>query len=100
MDADTLVPIIVAAVVGGSLTGGIVALFKMRPETGAIIVSAAQGAVVVQASVINDLNAENRRLRERVTALELEREQDRERMAALERRLAALQAEVHEDKAP
>lgn len=81
MNAAQLIPVLVAALGGGGLVGAVVALFKLRPESGAIVVTAAQGALVVQSSVLNELHKENERLRNRVSTLE--------------RELAALRVEVH-----
>lgn len=57
---------------GGGLIGGIVALIKVRPESARISVDAAQGAVVVQASVITSLREENDRLKKEKEACDLE----------------------------
>jgi cell division protein FtsB len=70
MSFESFVPIIVAILSGGGLAGGVYALLKLRPEAGQIVVTAAQGALVVQAGVIEALVEENNRLRARVTALE------------------------------
>lgn len=83
VNAATLVPIVVSILGSGGLMGGIYTLLKLRPESGQIVVSAAQGALIVQTSVLNELHKENERLRVRVTTLE--------------RELAALRTEVHED---
>jgi hypothetical protein len=53
-----LVPLLIAFIGGGGLSGAIVALLKVRAESGQIVVSAAQGAVVVQSTVIDDLQEE------------------------------------------
>lgn len=45
--------------------GGIVSYFKLRSQTSKILVDAAQGAVVVQSSVIKDLRAELAEQREK-----------------------------------
>lgn len=103
---------ILIALFGG---GGVAALIKVRQGGPNVIVSAAQGAVIVQAGVIDDLQdqlsdardqikelrthiaelselrAENRRLRKRQGVLEGEN-------AALERRVRELEA--HQDGAP
>lgn len=106
MTTGQFVMLIVAILGSGGLVGGVVALLKLRPESGQIVVTAAQGAVVVQSGVIETLRAEAERyraeaaaLRLRVTALEMERERERERVAALEAEVRALRAEVQEDKA-
>lgn len=53
--SQDIVMAVLAAVFGG---GGIFALLKVRPEAGQISVSAAQGAVIVQTSVIDTLRSE------------------------------------------
>lgn len=49
------VPVISALLGVSGICGGIYALLKVRPEAGQIVVSAAQGAVVVQTTVIENL---------------------------------------------
>lgn len=51
-DLWPVIGILAAGLFGG---GGIYALIKVRPEAGQIVVSAAQGAVVVQTTVIDNL---------------------------------------------
>lgn len=52
-----------AIVIGsGGLIAGIATLFKMRPEANKITVDAAQGAIIVQTSVIKNLENEIHRL--------------------------------------
>lgn len=79
----TLEGIIAAVtVVGGG--GGIVALFKMRPEVARVAVSASEGAVIVQTGVITNLNNEIERLHRE---LKEEREICDKRLEAYEREL-------------
>lgn len=79
-----MVQLVVAILGSSGVLDGIYALLKLRPESGQIVVTAAQGALVIQSGVLEQLQRENERLRQRVTALELE--------------LAKLRNEVHEDK--
>jgi len=72
MSLSDLLPFLVAVIGGSGLIGGVIALLKLRPEAGQIIVTAAQGAVIVQTGVIDSLREENERLRHRVDALEAE----------------------------
>lgn len=67
---DYAVPLVVGLLSTGGLLGGIVLLLKLRPEAGQIVVTAAQGAVVVQAGVLRDLEIENTRLSNKATGLE------------------------------
>jgi hypothetical protein len=69
---DNLTPLLVAVLGAGGIVGGIVALMKLRPEAGQIVVNAAQDALIVQSGVLEALLAENRRLIEKVAAVERE----------------------------
>lgn len=60
----------IAAIFGGGLIAGIAVLLKVRPESGQIVVTAAQGAVIVQSAVIDDLTEEMQRQRGRVDDLQ------------------------------
>jgi len=57
---------------GGGVLGGLYALLKLRPEAGQITVSAAQGAIIVQTGVIENLQKEITRLSQHHTELEME----------------------------
>lgn len=60
-----------AALLGtGGIVGAVVAIIKLRPEAGQIVVQSAEGAVIVQSGVIATLRAEVERLQERVTEIE------------------------------
>lgn len=82
---------LIVAILGSSgLVGGIVALVKVRPESGRMIVEAAEGAVVVQSGVITALRDELADLR---AALEDAREEEddcKRRCQALEDELATV----------
>jgi len=97
-------PVVVPAILTLFTGGGLVAVMRARPEGSKLIVDAAQGAVVVQAGVIDSLReelAEARReiedlrksfaevagLRSRVRELEHENELLRSENAALSARL-------------
>jgi hypothetical protein len=54
---------VVIVLLGGGFLTGLAALMKFKPEKDAIVVSAAQGAVVVQTSVIDALQEELDRAR-------------------------------------
>lgn len=51
-----------AATLISGVVAAVVALFKLRPDTNRVVVSAAEGAVVVQTSVITNLQKEIERL--------------------------------------
>jgi threonine dehydratase len=91
MDVSTLAPLVVAVLGVGGFVGGIVALIKLRPETGQIVVNAAQDALIVQSGVLQALHDENTRLNARVIALEAE-------IRALKAQVLANYAEDHPDR--
>lgn len=72
MEMAGIAPYLITAIFSGGFVGGIVLLLKVRPEVGQITVNAAQGALVVQSGVIEDLNKHVERMDERVTSLENE----------------------------
>ena len=80
---------VIGAVLGGGVIGGIVALFKLKPDIAQINVSTAQGAVIVQSGVIQSLNEENARLHERQQALEEDNAALTERVKSLERSMGS-----------
>lgn len=57
-EAPNWIPTIVAAILAILTGGGLVAFFRARPEGSKILVDAAQGAVIVQTSVITELRRE------------------------------------------
>lgn len=91
-----LIPIVVAVLGAGGLIGAVVALVKLRPESGQIVVTAAQGALVVQSGVIDSLQKENARQQIRIDELQNDNNQLRSRIGALERELHSLRDEIHE----
>src|SRR5215204_5532071 len=86
-----LVPLIVAVLGVGGFIGGVVALVKLRPETGQIVVNAAQDALIVQSGVLQALHDENTRLNARIVNLEAE-------IAMLKAQVLANYAEDHPDR--
>jgi capsule polysaccharide export protein KpsE/RkpR len=91
----SLISVIVAVLGAGGLVGAIVALVKLRPESGQIVVTAAQGALIVQTGVIDTLQRETARQQARIDAVQIENNQLRVRIAALETELHNLRDEVH-----
>lgn len=61
-DWSNLIPGIISAIFGGGVVGAFVTLIKARPEAGQIVVTAAQGALIVQTGVIENLQREIVRL--------------------------------------
>lgn len=59
----------------GGIVGAILAVFKLSPERQSIFISTAQGAVIVQAGVIDDLREELVHLRKRIDDCELVEQQ-------------------------
>jgi TolA-binding protein len=56
--AGNLLPYLVGVIVALGGGGGVAALLRSRPEGSKILVDAAQGAVIVQSSVIEQLRSE------------------------------------------
>lgn len=52
------IPGIIAGIGSGGIVASVVALLKVRPEAGQIVVTAAQGALIVQSGVIEELRKE------------------------------------------
>lgn len=79
MGPEHVVAIIAALIGAGGIWGGIAAFRKVQPEKESIIVTAAQGVVVMQAGVLEDLREELTRALGRIDELEdeLHRETDR-----------------------
>lgn len=75
---DNVLQLLAILIGGGGIAGGLVALFKVRPEAARISVDAAQGAVVVQKAVIDSLRDENDRLRKQCAEIEKENEELKE----------------------
>jgi predicted RNase H-like nuclease (RuvC/YqgF family) len=71
MEINPWISGIISFVFGGGLVTAIVALYKVRPESGQIVVTAAQGALLVQSGVIENLQKEIQRLTEEVNALKI-----------------------------
>ncbi len=67
-----LAPYIITAIAGIFGGGTLIALLKIRPESARISVDAAQGAVVVQSTVIASLREELTDLRQMVQELQLQ----------------------------
>lgn len=93
-------PVIGWIVGAGGLGGLLIAIIKLRPEAGQIAVTAAQGAVIVQTGVIDDLQEELSRQKDKVAALErdliqmhIENNRQLERFSEMERHLASVEVE-------
>lgn len=64
--------LLITLIFSGGFLGGIYALLKLRPEAGQIVVTAAQGALVVSTGVIETLKEELVRLEAKIDLLEKE----------------------------
>ena len=92
ISADSVVqsPLFVAIIAGlfGLFSGGtLVALFRVNADKQKIVVDAAQGAVIIQSSVIDDLNEELGRVRKELNAVEKRARDCQRRVGRLEREL-------------
>lgn len=64
-------PYILSSILGSGFLSAIYMLLKLRPEAGQITVTAAQGAVIVQTGVIENLRIEMERLREELAEVRI-----------------------------
>lgn len=85
MNATAIVSIIIGLIGVGGIGGAIVALAKLRPEAGQIVVQTAQGAVIVQSGVIDSLTEELERMKVAYDNLTIRYEELTTRFAELTR---------------
>lgn len=69
IDWGAYVPAVITLLGGGGFATAIILLLKARPEVGQIVVTSAQGAVIVQTGVIDNLHKELRRVNDENTQL-------------------------------
>lgn len=93
---DVATPLIIALIGGGGLIGAVVALMKVRPENNAAVVTAAQGAVLIQTGLMEQLRSALEETRQELAAERAARRELEEKMTTctgrvdeLERALAA-----------
>ena len=67
-----LIVLLTVLIGSGGVVGAIVAFYKLKPETSQIIVSTAQGAVIVQSSVIDSLTEDLSRVRAELQEVRIE----------------------------
>ncbi len=79
--AVTAVVALITGLFGG---GSLVALLRVSADRGKVVIEAAQGAVVVQTSVIDDLQTELARVKTEMQLLRDENTQLRRRILAVE----------------
>lgn len=85
-----LVTTVVALIIGVCGGGGLAALLRIRADRGKVVIEAAQGAVIVQTSVIDDLHTELARVKAELAEV---RETSAQREAESQRREAEWQKE-------
>jgi cell shape-determining protein MreC len=94
-----LVTAVVALIIGVCGGGGLAALLRIRADRGKVVIEAAQGAVIVQTSVIEDLHTELARVKADVATLRSEatdRGQEMARLRAENNDLRALRTELEQ----
>lgn len=84
IDGLNVTAILVALIGSGGIIGSVIAFFKLRPEVGQIVVTAAQGALIVQTGVLESLRDELARVKAIIRSMELENDECRARLTALE----------------
>lgn len=71
--------LLVSVLIGSTgVIGAIVAFYKLKPETGQILVSTAQGVVIIQTGVIESLREELQDVRVTIKELRAELKQTRD----------------------
>lgn len=91
---STMITGVVMALLGVFSGGTIVALFRVGPDRNKIVIEAAQGAVIVQTSVIDELQKERAEMRAELARVKTDLEQIRAREAELAAENAALRRRV------
>lgn len=89
MSGHDIVLLIVGILGSGGVVGAIVALLKFRPEAGQLMVTTAQGVVILQTSVVETLQKELMRVGKELDDLRVE---CREREDMLLKRIKELEA--------
>ncbi len=69
---DNTLLVLISGITGLFGSGGVYAWFKLRAEKGKITVDAAQGAVIIQASVLKSIQEDYLRLAKQVSEMEME----------------------------
>ncbi len=80
---ETFVVPAITFIFGGGIVTAYQAFYKVKPEAGQIVVTAAEGALIVQTGVIGNLNKEIERLHTEIAELKKENEQLRASLAAV-----------------
>lgn len=72
MGTSAILPLVIAILGAGGVVGAISAWRKVQPERESIIITAAQGALVIQAGVLEKLQEELERAHEQIAELRTE----------------------------
>lgn len=98
LDYTPLLTGIISFIFGGGLIAAIVALYKVKPEAGQIVVTAAQGALVVQTGVIENLQKEIIRLSREVDELKTKLAERDQQIIILQTKLLSMSTfqDVHD----
>lgn len=83
------VTLVVTVIAGACSGGGIVAAFRVKADRGKVVIETAQGAVIVQTGVMEELRKELTRLQSEIAELRDERDAEVTRLRA---EVAALRA--------
>jgi hypothetical protein len=74
---------------GGGIVTAVVAVIKLKPERDVLVMTRTKDVVLVQSTLIDDLEQVNENMREEISVLRRELQDERRRTAALE-----VQAEI------
>lgn len=88
---STVVTLIVTLLVGLFGGGSLVALLRVSADKGKVVIEAAQGAVIVQTSVIDDLQDELNRVKKELADLRVQEARLWAENAALRARMALIE---------
>lgn len=93
---ETSAAVIIALLGGTGIAGFLTTLLKWKPEATSVLIDAAEGAVIVQSGVIEDLNHQLEALRAQVASLqdEVHTLSDNLRAAINERDLVRFERDV------
>lgn len=93
MNSHDIVLLVCTLIGSTGVIGAIVAFYKLKPETGQILVSTAQGVVIMQTGVIESLREDLQEVRVTIKELRVELKQTKKdcdtEIAALTERLKA-----------
>lgn len=85
MSTQLIITLTIGLLGSGGIVAAIVALLKVRPETGQILVTTAQGVVIMQSGVIERLEKEIKRLSDELEEMRTENQKLRNRIREVEK---------------